>query len=338
MAALLEQSQPLPVPYEEGGAPLQQAGQVLQAFLTETGLGTRNQGGQVLGLMAQHAAETETATGRLLPTAYFKQAIAPDATKDPSGWMAPLWGRLLKDEPGWQTGLVETARRLGKGFSPRLIKKDSASALYGIEPVPVPLAPETAVTRDADVPAGGVRYTTEQATVAAAWLRWWMKGGSARWTVLPRIIVLSVYLVVVAMILMLILLGLARSRAGGASVTFSDLWLFFMLACFGWLARELERFLSALFDLRIVMAPLILTRFADRAVTLELRRDDDDERDGTRLILSKYSAACPRCGASLEVADGGQAFPERLVGRCVRSPREHVYGFDPVLRVGGPLR
>jgi hypothetical protein len=337
MSAPPEQSQPLLVPSAEGPTPLHQAGQVLKAFLADTGLGTRNHRGQVLSLLAQHVTEGEPFKAPLLPTAYFKQAIAPAAGKEPSAWMAPLWARLLEEESSWQTGLIETARRNGSDFVPRLVKKDSVPALYGLEAVPVPPIPEAQPTPVHEVPTGGVRYTTEQATTAAAWLRWWMRGGSIRWTVLARVAAMSVYLVVVVIILMLLLLGMARSRAGSTAVTFNDLWLLVMLASFGWIAWQLERFFSALFDLRIVMAPLIMTRFADHGVTLELRRGESNQSDETLLVLSKYSALCPRCAGNLAIAEGGQAFPDRLVGRCGRAPREHIYSFDPVLRIGAPL-
>ncbi len=50
-----------------------------------------------------------------------------------------------------------------------------------------------------------------------------------------------------------------------------------------------------------------------------------------------YSAKCSICDGRVEVQGGGLQFPFRLVGRCIESPREHVFSFDHVTRTGRPL-
>ena len=52
----------------------------------------------------------------------------------------------------------------------------------------------------------------------------------------------------------------------------------------------------------------------------------------------RFRAMCPICGSEVEVDDGGKAFGGRLIGRCIESPREHLFSFDRVTRSGYPLR
>lgn len=53
--------------------------------------------------------------------------------------------------------------------------------------------------------------------------------------------------------------------------------------------------------------------------------------------IVRYSSTCPVCSGDIYVSDGAPAFPRRLVGRCSESPREHVFSFDRVTRLGQPL-
>ncbi len=57
-----------------------------------------------------------------------------------------------------------------------------------------------------------------------------------------------------------------------------------------------------------------------------------------KIILARYNAKCSACHGNLIVKRGGLEFPNRLVGRCEYSPREHVFSFDHFLRIGKPLR
>lgn len=57
-----------------------------------------------------------------------------------------------------------------------------------------------------------------------------------------------------------------------------------------------------------------------------------------RLHIVDYVATCPRCGGRIEVVSGAPHWWGRLVGRCLEAPREHIYSFDHLTRVGGRLR
>lgn len=52
----------------------------------------------------------------------------------------------------------------------------------------------------------------------------------------------------------------------------------------------------------------------------------------------RHWGICPICSAEVDLDSGGNAFPDRLIGRCNDAPLEHVFSFDPVRLVGEPLR
>ena len=68
---------------------------------------------------------------------------------------------------------------------------------------------------------------------------------------------------------------------------------------------------------------------------MQLVYNPDDEKAQVRTI--RFVAQCAKCRGEIEIAEGGRRFPDRLVGRCRRSPREHLYSFDHALLVGSPL-
>lgn len=69
----------------------------------------------------------------------------------------------------------------------------------------------------------------------------------------------------------------------------------------------------------------------DRSSQVELIRTSATTSD---VQLVRYTAQCAVCGAEVDVVDGRGEFSGRLVGRCIESPREHVFTFDRVTRFG----
>lgn len=89
-----------------------------------------------------------------------------------------------------------------------------------------------------------------------------------------------------------------------------------------------------LVDDRIKMAEEIWTSFSQREAQVELLR-----REGRRqLRIVQYLSSCSICGSVVHVEPGKKEFHGRLVGRCAESPREHVFSFDRVTKLGYPLR
>ncbi|MDK2126497.1 hypothetical protein [Parachitinimonas caeni] len=84
---------------------------------------------------------------------------------------------------------------------------------------------------------------------------------------------------------------------------------------------------------RVVMTPFWLSW--DAGLVLEWRRPPDGPQ--AHIVAVRYIGQCPICGGRVTIRSGGLRFWGRLVGSCEASPREHVYRFDHVTRVGGPL-
>lgn len=81
--------------------------------------------------------------------------------------------------------------------------------------------------------------------------------------------------------------------------------------------------------LRVTIAPEWALAFSQFHAQLRLTRDNDKKRQG-RFSFVRFHSSCPICVGTVEVRDGGRAFPGRLVGCCTDSPREHVFSFDAV--------
>jgi hypothetical protein len=96
--------------------------------------------------------------------------------------------------------------------------------------------------------------------------------------------------------------------------------------------------LIALPDDRIVLAPFLLQPLGHGDLVLLLKWNEAVGANTVRFV--RYVAECPVCGPEgrIRIADGGREFNGRLVGRCVQSPKEHVFSFDHVAREGRALR
>jgi hypothetical protein len=84
---------------------------------------------------------------------------------------------------------------------------------------------------------------------------------------------------------------------------------------------------------RIKPASSLVLALGEKDAQVEVFRDND-----LRVIrFVRYSATC-FCGATVYLSDGSPDFPRRMVGRCSESPREHIFSFDRVTRMGRVLR
>lgn len=264
-----------------------------------------------------------------------KQGVAKDAVKDPSAWISPLWKKLKEDEPTLQEGLRDVAKQLKLSFTPKLAKRAGSPAYYYL----VAMELEEAEKNEgiAPLPINGVHYTPEVVVAPAAWLNSALRSGVIPWSSGLRwgvaSIVMGAFLMVVLGWLMVIFVGLNATRPFKST----DLFSVFVLSGAGYLVYRLFTFLDVLFDQRIVLAPIFLTPLNQDNVTLEFRKTEGDE-SRIELAFVRYAAICPQCGGTISIFDGLRAFPDRLIGRCRRSSREHIYSFDPTLKVGKPLR
>lgn len=86
-------------------------------------------------------------------------------------------------------------------------------------------------------------------------------------------------------------------------------------------------------ELQVTTAPSGLLAINQFYGQFRLSRDHESKRKG-RFSLVRFYSTCPICAGTIDVRDGGKAFPGRLVGACSDSPREHIYSFDAVTLTG----
>ncbi len=111
-----------------------------------------------------------------------------------------------------------------------------------------------------------------------------------------------------------------------------------------WTAFALLCGLQGIVHLRLVAHLLRWRSVALGDMWLRLEQDAGQlllERDrvskGARISNVRFTATCPRCASEVAVHSGRSTYPDRLIGRCSASPREHVYSFDPLTCRGAPL-
>lgn len=329
------QSEILPRPSQDAqSSPETQAAAVVLAYLDHTQLRFRSKAYEVLGELAkQTIARLEAAQPPAITTLNLKTGVAPDAAKEPSAWLSPHWNKLMMEEQKWQEGMSSVARRIGASFVPKLEKLTGNPTMYRIVALPLPDDNEEADVQR--IPDGGVFYTPESIAAPGAWLRVAWKAGIVRWTAATR---WSIGFLIFAGLIFVAVVGwllLDWASRVNRPVSLADVAT---MICFGAMVAAVSavfRFWGQLFDMRIVMAPSLLTPLSKDNVTLELRPSSIDSPG--ELVFARYTSTCPICGGGIQLYEGGKGFPDRIVGRCKRSGREHVFSFDHVLKVGHRL-
>lgn len=313
------------------------AATVLIRYLQITNRSDRHQAYRVLQALAEETERLCTA-GRtpLLSAQNLKAHVAPKAAKEPSGWLSPLWSRLEQEQAEWQEGLSSVARELGLNHLPALRKRPGSPALYCLEAVPLRLA-EGGVNLLPSLAPDEIRYTPAAVRAPGAWLSRALRQGVVRWSPVVRTGFLLFGVTSAVLAVSMIWIGLRASAQITRPFSLQDLVLVLVLGLVAWGTAVLFRFLDELFSMRIVIAPSLLVPVLEDHVTLEIRSQSNEDPVG-ELALIRYTATCLVCGGGIDIHKGGKEFPGRLVGRCRRSAREHVYSLDAVLRIGRPLR
>lgn len=320
---------------KEAGSALEQAGEVALKYLEQTGQATKNQSFMIF----QHMAERAAKLGELHPhiefeAAALKEIVAPDSSKDPSGWISQLWKDLEKRQERWAEGMNESARSLGLSFVPVLKKVPGSPAKYILQAESLSesdTAPETAT-----MPKGGLRYTSAAVAAPGSFVRATLRGG-----IVAKVMPVTIFAVVILVILtwVLLLLGwwmFSLASQMNSPVTTAQLANIFLWLGVAVVVYRAFRFVGDLGDLGIVMAPEIMVPFKEDHVTLEVRRSPQDKE--VNFAFVRYTGICPVCGGTVLLHDGQREFEGRIVGRCRISPREHVFAFDQRLHIGHPLR
>ena len=329
-------SEPLPEPSRDAFDPPEaQAAAVVLAYLNNTQLAFRQKAYEVLRELAtQTMVRARAGKSTEFTAVNLKAGVAPEAAKEPSAWLSPHWARLLQAEAQWQEGMVQEARRKGLTYVPRLEKQLGSPSIYRILAILIP--EEGDCESVSQVPPGGIYYTTESVAAPGGLLSKALRAGSVPWTAATRwsfaATLMAMLLVVLAAGWLLLYVGLRLTRP----LSPADLATIGVFAAAATGLIGVFRFFGELFELRIVMAPTLLTPLTKDNVTLELRSSTSEE--AAQLIFARYTSTCLECGGGVELFDGRSEFTGRIVGRCRRSAREHVYSFDHVSKIGRAIR
>lgn len=151
-----------------------------------------------------------------------------------------------------------------------------------------------------------------------------------------RLLVLASILVPLLLLLALVYIVAWDMLAFSKPITSSDFVLILVILGFGYALTLHPRRFFILGNDRIVLAPDWALRAPENGTTIEII-GDRSMGDTPVIKVLRYTADCPICGGMIRIASGDPDFRRRLVGRCITSPREHVYSFDRSTKKGKPL-
>jgi hypothetical protein len=258
---------------------------------------------------------------------------------DDSEWVCKNWNNLEEELEKYRKGhLQEFSRRKCEEFYPWIKKDESkggegnSSRYYLI--VRAFNEQEKIETKQYDCPEGGLHYVQESLTNVPRWAQWIDGFVFQGWQRYAYILPLALTLFpLIFFVWLLLMQGLYTEIS---TVKWLTSWIIALSSVAIVLSSPLYRVKLN----RIVIASIWMTPFKESNVQLELKKVGTDSETGNairELRLVIYSAKCPICEGRVEVEGGGIQFPFRLVGKCIESPREHIFSFDHVTRIGKPL-
>ena len=226
----------------------------------------------------------------------------------------------------------------GLSLIPELLIQDGGgrgnATRYRFDLTPLP-APQTSQSIDQALSGDGITYQSEPAQ-PVFWLRWFMTPGHNPINTWRGLLIVLFVLAVMGLIPMLGILALGVLNHPGPTLA-RDVQSLIILSIIGY---GVYRFIRPWWHLprqRITIASDFMLASNQLHGQLQLVRDKERKITGT-ISLLRYHAICICCGGTVDLDNGGQAFPGRIIGRCGDSPLEHVYSFDVVLRNGERIR
>lgn len=298
-------------------------------FLSLIRLSKTHPGQAIEGFTAQDLAEEmRSVLGRGWARGDTSDVIADRVRK--------TWKRLTEELwPQKQEGVTQLAIDTGLHSIPYPERIEGGGSgrptRYRLSTTPVNAPTEAAISDEAHLAPGEVRYICEDLEDAGLIARFFSRGyqivGWRRWA-LALTFAGAFFLALMAILL---LIAIANNPVQDRGAVY---WLF-VYGVAGWLAWITIMRILILPDTRIGPAPWwIQLGEEDRLVEWRC----PPKYPNKAIKAARYTGMCPRCGGKVIVKGGSLAFWGRLVGRCEESPREHVFSFDHITRLGRPLR
>ena len=254
-----------------------------------------------------------------------------------SAWVSTLWKEIeTKHYEQIKPIVIQRCREMGLSHYPRPAKLNGSPALYQLEAYPLDAMPlSTAISEREDGlqhSRGAVTYE-QDLTLKLSRLGRLVFGSGLAWTLWKKLTLASVIAIITILLLAFLFVGYGVLLQRHTPLSAADVLTLMLVVAGPWaITRKIDE-LTRIFDDRIVIAPDWALSWKEFGATMEL--EGEPENGGTRVIkVARYTARCPICDGMLKLDKGEPDFPRRLVGRCSKSPREHVFSFDRITRIG----
>ncbi|QNN68774.1 hypothetical protein [Thermomonas carbonis] len=242
-----------------------------------------------------------------------------------------------------QASLEQACRHAELSVIPQLTLQTGGgrgnTTLYRLDFLPLPAIDDTSDDRlypeSRTATSGLVEYQVEPAK-AAWWLRPILGKQPFRMRSWRGYLLVGATILEALALLLLWFVAFVTMR-GSRPLSAGDLSYLLTAAALSYLWVQAMRPLIRLPADRVTIANDILLAYDQFHGQFKLVRDAKSKLAGGWFQLVRHHASCSICSGDVEIADGGEAFPGRLIGRCSDSPLEHAFSFDPVTLRGRSL-
>lgn len=261
--------------------------------------------------------------------------------KQASSILSPFWNKLELSLKEREEGIQDFARQYGLEYYP-WPKKDASkggrgsNSAYYIE---ARLLPRNEGESAPEIQPGELAYIRELTPTPSWWAKrliengYRLEGWRRGLVMFYGAAILIAGGLSIAFVIWIVLLKFAA--LSGSEIAKIFLSLVGVLVCLRFAFAPFAK----LFTWRIIMAPTSLVALDELNVQMEIIREQNSvPRSPGTIRLVRYAGICPICSAKVELAEGGKEFPNRLIGRCLENPAEHVYSFDRFTCRGRTLR
>ena len=273
-----------------------------------------------------------------IPTKNIYIDLEGNPKQEPSSWVSNLWQQLeTRFYPQIQASVIRKCAEAGWDVYPVPRKKNASPALYYVDVLPIEQLPnsEQPVESRVALPGGPVTYEEDLTLQLSRLGKIVLKGGVV-WTRSKKIAAATWFSVSLVLMLGPVLTMWFALSASTTPLSARDLMMVATLFGVPWVVlRQMDRS-TRVFEDRIVLAPAWALGWKEFGATLELEGEPGDEEPRV-FRVARYTATCSICEGLVLLSDGEPDFPRRIVGRCSRSPREHVFTFDRVTKQGTSL-